>query len=334
MGRVSLHALTVSIVLGCLCACVSHPPSATAVPAQPASPATSHDDACIGKTSFEDSGGANEQSAPTMTSIQLLSITPQAGTPVHETTVLLAELAYSVEGFEPARFKILAQFDTNTSGVTTDGAFTNYPVLKTASGKLRFCFPLTYVWGAPNIKLPLTARFFLNKIYESGISEVIAHTDRLTFPTDALVASNPPPVATVSDEYAKALNQVYMAFEHHAAEQHYCADRFPDLASAISDAYERWATKYSAVNREINDLYVQFVTLRTGGNQERTQAMLEDIRQIASHDLQAGTPEQVRAGCKSFSHFMTSKNSDPDVEFPAELALIRKQAATLRPEDR
>jgi hypothetical protein len=96
MGRVSLHALTVSIVLGCLCACVSHPPRATAVPAQPAaSPATSHDDACIGKTSFEDAGEANKQSAPTLTSIQLLSITPQAGTPVQETTVLLAELAAS-----------------------------------------------------------------------------------------------------------------------------------------------------------------------------------------------------------------------------------------------
>jgi len=135
-------------------------------------------------------GGDSDQEAsagevsPARTSIKLLTITPPAGTNVRKEMVLLADLAYAVQDFEPNRFKIMAQFETTRRGMTTDGTFRNYPVLKAAAGKLRFCFPLTHIWDRPGMKWPLSVRFFLNRMHDDGVGEVVAQTDALAYPQD------------------------------------------------------------------------------------------------------------------------------------------------------
>jgi len=40
------------------------------------------------------------------------------------------------------------------------------------------------VWDGPEMKRPLSVRFFLNRMYDGGMSKVIAHTDPLLYPTE------------------------------------------------------------------------------------------------------------------------------------------------------
>lgn len=118
--------------------------------------------------------------------IDLLDITPVAGTNVEKDTVLIADLSYVVKDFSPQHFKVLAQFDTAAGG-TTDGTFKAYPILPSAAGTVHFCFPLKHVWNDASMRWPLTVRFYLNKIVSGG-SIVVAQTGTLVYPSN-----DPPP---------------------------------------------------------------------------------------------------------------------------------------------
>src|SRR5437762_1928102 len=177
----ALHELSDDLLYAKLPATGS-PDAAAATPATISPPLDSLDP-CMTTTADADQQASASAVTPAGTSIKLLTITPPAGTNVRKETVLVADLAYAVKDFELSRFKVMAQFDTNR-GTTTDGTFKNYPVLKAAAGKLRFCFPLAHIWDGPEMKRPLSVRFFLNRMYDGGMSKVIAHTDPLLYPTE------------------------------------------------------------------------------------------------------------------------------------------------------
>ncbi len=103
---------------------------------------------------------------------------------MQKSTVLVVDLAYSVQDFDTGKYFVLAQFDTDTDGITTDGTFNRYPVLKNASGTYRLCYPLTDIWNAPGVKRPLTVRFLLNQIDGPRFSHGVAFTDPISFPTN------------------------------------------------------------------------------------------------------------------------------------------------------
>ena len=272
---------------------------------------------------FEDQA---EQPEPTQTAIRLLSVAPQPGAPVSEQTALVADLEYAVKDFEPGHFKIVAQFDTDVEGATTDGSFKTYPFPKVAVGKLRFCFPLRHVWNLPNIKRPLTVRFMVSEVYESGMSVPVAKTAPLTFSSTGQTNVTPRPGSSPSsDRYAAAVIHVHSAFEQYAADGSYCAEHFPEFASDINDSFERWTTAYEHVNAEINDLFVRWVAARVGGDPRRTQQMVNDMQQIAARNAAKGTPEQLHKKCALFSGFIGGRNSDPEFTFSSQLAIIRQQ---------
>jgi hypothetical protein len=326
MRRACLNTFLVVVILLSACACVSGVPIRTTTAAIPESHLSAPGgDPCLGQTVFEDQGTV-PKTAPLQTAIRLLSISPQPGAPVSEKNALLAELDYSVEDFEPGHFKVMAQFETVTDGMTTDGGFRDYPFPQSAAGRLHFCFPLSYVWNLPNIKRPLTVHFMLNRVYESGVSEPVAKTDFLTFPSAYEQASGPSSDGAIrSDEYAVALTRVYSTFEQYAAYQRYCADHFPELASAINENFDRWTSKYSGVNAEVNTSFVKWAATREGGDPQKTQQVINDLRQAATRNSTKGTPEQLRHKCQWFSKFIGSRHSDPEISLSSELALIRQQ---------
>lgn len=163
--------------------------SAAAAGSPHAALSASVSDPCLGTASEVGEGASAGGGLPTRTDIKLLRITPAAGTTVRKETVLVADLAYSVKDFEANRFMVLAQFDTGFPGVTTDGDFKNYPILSTPAGKLRFCFPLEDVWNDPDLRFPLSVRFYLGRMHGRGRSEVVARTATVVYPT----ADRPPP---------------------------------------------------------------------------------------------------------------------------------------------
>jgi hypothetical protein len=107
-----------------------------------------------------------------------------AGSSLQESNVLVAELAYAVRDFDAGKYVVIAQFDTNAQGKSTDGAFKYYPFLKYASGTYRLCFPLTDIWDVPDVKRPLSVRFLLNKIGDARHQQSVAITDRMFYPTN------------------------------------------------------------------------------------------------------------------------------------------------------
>jgi hypothetical protein len=327
MRPASLTTSLLGIALVWMWGCASHGPVSTAAhPPSDTQLSTNGDDPCLKQPAFEYPDAGAGQPAPTESGIHLLSISPQPGSALSEQTALLADLEYSVAGFEPGQFKILAQFDTDTRGLTTDGSFKNYAFPKFAVGKLRFCFPLRHVWNLPNIKRPLTVRFMLNRVYESGLSVPVAKTATLIFPsTGQTDVTTPPADSMPSDEYAAALTHVYSAFQQYAADRRYCADHFPEFAPAINASFERWTTTYSGVNKEVTDLFVKWVATRVGGDQRRTHQMVNDYGQVAMQTAARGTREQLNNRCGLFSRFLDGRNSDPEVTFSSQLAAIRSQ---------
>lgn len=146
--------------------------------------------ACPAMQDGDPAGASDPGRSISRSEIDLLHITPAEGTTVRKETVLVVDLSYAASDFKPDRFKILAQFDTQRKGWTSDGTFKSYPILKTAAGKLRFCFPLTDVWDEPKIRFPLTVRFYLNRILDDGRSStVVATTQAVTFPAEGQPAS-------------------------------------------------------------------------------------------------------------------------------------------------
>jgi hypothetical protein len=124
---------------------------------------------------------SDQQTASTTNTIQVQRITPEAGTTVQKSTLLVADLAYTVKDFDSGKFLIFAQFDTNQKGRSTDGKFDSYQNLKYPGGTFRLCFPMVDIWSVPDLKKPLSVRFVLNKIDSPHHNHVIASTDRFSF---------------------------------------------------------------------------------------------------------------------------------------------------------
>ena len=328
MRRACLNTFFAVVTLLSVCACISRVPTSTSTPTHSEShPSGAGGNPCLDRTVFEDEGTMSK-TGPMRTALHLSSIMPAPGAPVNEKTLLLADLDYAVADFEPGHFKIMAQFETITDGMTTDGSFRDYPFPRSAAGKLHFCFPLSDVWNLPTIKRPLTVRFMLNRVYDSGMSEPIAKTGFFTFPSAGQDGGLPSGGASGSDDYAVALIKVYSTFEQYAADQRYCADHFPELAANVNEGFERWTSKYSGANAEINSSFIKWAAIREGDDPQKTQQMINDLRQAATRNAAQGDPEQLHRKCRAFSKFIGSTHSDPEVSLSAELALIRQQEST------
>ena len=177
MNRILSLAFVMYLAL--LSACASRPPEAATT--IPTSRGAISSDQCM---RMSDLAPSNGQLTPATNSIQILTITPLAGSSVQKSTVLVADLAYAVRDFDSGKYIVIAQFDTNTKGKSTDGKFNSYPFLKYASGSYRFCFPLTDIWDVQDVKRPLSVRFLLNKIDDTHHNHAIAFTDRMSFPAN------------------------------------------------------------------------------------------------------------------------------------------------------
>ncbi len=114
--------------------------------------------------------------AEAKSTLTLSSVTPAAGGFLSEDSVVEADLAYSIGGFDArSEYLVMAQVERSQGG-TTDGTFprSSYPIIKSATGRLRFSFPVRHVWHRPEMKRPLVVWFYLNRRTSPRESVVIA----------------------------------------------------------------------------------------------------------------------------------------------------------------
>lgn len=102
--------------------------------------------------------------------IEVAVLTPPEGAKLDSSSIVSAVINYDVSDFRPGQYFLAAQFRKNAPGAsgqefrTFDGEFptSNYPVLATASGSIRFDFPMQYVIDHPELGEEIEMWFFLN----------------------------------------------------------------------------------------------------------------------------------------------------------------------------
>jgi hypothetical protein len=115
--------------------------------------------------------------------LRLESLLPAAGTMVVPSTVLEAELSYTVPEAEFDRFRVMPVFETKNprTTVNADNAGTFF---SSAAGTCRVRVFLEAAWRAPQIKRPFKVWFHLTRSGDGSRSDVVASLGPFTFPTE------------------------------------------------------------------------------------------------------------------------------------------------------
>jgi hypothetical protein len=122
---------------------------------------------------------------PSPATIRIRSVTPPVGSVITSQTIIVAELEYSVERFEPKRFKLAATAAETRPGYTwslaaTDGEESQ--VLAEAAGTRTVRFSAKLLWEKPDLKQPFEIRFTVNQLVGTwGVSVEAARTDAVMF---------------------------------------------------------------------------------------------------------------------------------------------------------
>jgi len=127
--------------------------------------------------------GVNTNSPISETKISIIKISPSDSKIVNKNSVIEAKLKYYIKNYVPGEYKVIAQFDTEKKGATSDGTFLteDYPIVKSAEGVLVIKFPIKHVWSQRVADKPFVMQFYLNKRTGERSSKVIAKTDSVIY---------------------------------------------------------------------------------------------------------------------------------------------------------
>lgn len=311
-GRAFLVGVPISCFLS-LSACVTHAPERAAL--RPPNP-------CLGRTTIALPGDGSTQTNPATTTLHLLSVTPKRGSSVTAGTAIVVTVQYSVHDFKPGRFFITPQFAMTTAGMTTNGNFKGFPLIPSAVGRARLCFPMHAVWRSPGVQRPFRMRFLLNRGYGRDVSEPVASTNVLKF--RAIKAPPPSVSGTVMwEKYTNALLKVHDAFLMYDTYHQYCATHFPNLSPELNHSFSRWASKYSSVRTRIGELFMRWAH---SAYPKRARRVVRQLSKVEVHRLLSVSSDQMPSLCRSMIGFLNSSASNPSDAFPAQLKIISEYA--------
>ena len=116
--------------------------------------------------------------------LDLITLSPEAGTSVGRDSVITAELRFTIDNFKNKkdRYHISIQFVTKGSRAATFSKDPgNVVMLNEASGTITLAYPLDHVWDDPQLRKPLTIYFFLHERTGTRGSVVLDQTDQIHF---------------------------------------------------------------------------------------------------------------------------------------------------------
>src|SRR5213593_3423258 len=109
---------------------------------------------------------AGKREPKSVGSIDVVSLTPEAGSSVDRNTVITVELRYSIDNFQTKqnRYAVSINFQKRDSRTST---FSSGPgdavVLKEASGTVTLTYPLESIWDNPKLRKPVVVYFYLHE---------------------------------------------------------------------------------------------------------------------------------------------------------------------------
>lgn len=131
-----------------------------------------------------------DPSSITTTSLTIDRVSPAPGAVTKRHTHVVAELTYSIAGFEPGQYYVGELLATTVPGRSISvgrasiGRPPKQPTLRQPSGHIRWSFPLSDAWDKPEIeRRPIKVWFVLHKLTGAGTSRVVATTEPLEYQT-------------------------------------------------------------------------------------------------------------------------------------------------------
>jgi len=97
----------------------------------------------------------------TSTSLKLLKMTPRSGAEARRDTVLVLDLEFQVEDFQPDKYFPAVLFRKSDGGFLGSQGFLAPHYFEHAAGKARFCVPIAALYEKDNIRWPLEALVML-----------------------------------------------------------------------------------------------------------------------------------------------------------------------------
>jgi len=134
-------------------------------------------------------GAAGPSDPPAKAEVRLLSMSPPNGSDISNDTVLLAEIEYSIENFNPGVHYYVAPLFASTKGSGTTfnmlDRIADAPKISQPTGTLTVRYPISRELKSNNLQRPVTLWFYVMEQIGAGKTRVIGKTEQLTFRTAA-----------------------------------------------------------------------------------------------------------------------------------------------------
>jgi hypothetical protein len=264
--------------------------------------------------------------APSRTDIRIVRVSPAGGANVGRSTVVVADLAYTVAEFEPGLYSVFAQFKTSDPGATEGGQYNGTVQVTEPAGILRICYPLASLWSIERISWPLSMWFYLGRKDGDSGTDVKAKTTAISFTAaDAPIGAAQVQPPADSAEYARAIGITYSFFLTQADGMSACSDRFPDLAERIGHAYQLWEEAHSELQQQIDALFYERAVRQCDGNEGCADTIISTTRSKTDEYLAKIPDETLRQKCESVAWSYERGETDPEIRLRKELAIIRAE---------
>jgi hypothetical protein len=125
-------------------------------------------------------------------SIELTSLTPEAGSTVDRSSVITAQLRFAIDNFRKNqdRYQISVKFQSIESrAVTFSKGPEDVVMLGDRSGSITMVYPLHRVWDDPKLRKPIVMYFYLHERTGKRDTVVLDKTEEIRF---AVRESEPP----------------------------------------------------------------------------------------------------------------------------------------------
>ena len=116
--------------------------------------------------------------------IEIVSLTPEAGSQIDRNVVIKAELRFSIANFQRKknRYSISIQFmDSSTRASTFSSGEANTAQILEPSGTVHMEYPINAVWDDPKLRKPVTFYFFLLERTGRNVSTVLDQTEEIVY---------------------------------------------------------------------------------------------------------------------------------------------------------
>jgi hypothetical protein len=116
-------------------------------------------------------------------SIELVSLTPDAGSSVGPKSIIIAQLKFSISNFKKSkdRYHISINFQSKSRASTFSKGPGGSIVLQEASGLVTITYPLERVWDDPKLRKPVVVYFYLHEQTGRRETVVLDSTDPVQF---------------------------------------------------------------------------------------------------------------------------------------------------------